>query len=441
MSSARDLLGQLKFCVFDLETTGGNHKNDKIIEIGLVVIENLEIKAQKNYLIQPEIKIPEFIQKLTTITPQDVKTAPIIEDVIDEILETMGDSILVAHNTSFDVPFFNSVLRRLGRAELPNKSLCTNLMTKYLIPNLMNTNLNYMSKIFHIHHDKAHRALDDALATAGLLLNYLNIFIDKDIQKINHLYYPRNRYELDRINFRRETPKAEIEKKLKRLKSSSIVTFKGDQGVILYALPCLPLSESPKLLSLVLEKMEALDWELMTIRIMGPLIEALVHFAPLFHKLDTVFKHEIIDHLWDAHLPGERPKDPTSDQQLEALSQELGDFFIAHHLVPEQLVLYPLLSLEPRSSLVFRYPGHEKKLVQSINSKAHRIESNKLKPAQLHTLLKEFMISYLLHEKKRDQLFFFDKVTPKKQSVVFFEKLDAFLEKNPNPYSYPRDYV
>ena len=144
------LLNDLSFCVFDLETTGGSHLHDKIIEIGLVKIENLKITTHKSFLIQPEIHIPDFIQKLTSIRESDVNDAPLIEHVIDEILEFMGDSILVAHNTSFDVPFFNSVLRRLNRPELKNKSICTNLMTKYMIPNLLSSNLNYMCKIFDL---------------------------------------------------------------------------------------------------------------------------------------------------------------------------------------------------------------------------------------------------------------------------------------------------
>ena len=68
----QELISNLKFCVFDLETTGGNHKSDKIIEIGMVRIENLEVVDSRDFLIQPEIRIPEFIQKLTSISPQDV---------------------------------------------------------------------------------------------------------------------------------------------------------------------------------------------------------------------------------------------------------------------------------------------------------------------------------------------------------------------------------
>ena len=159
---------------FDLETTGGNQEKDGIIEIGLIQIDNLQITNKANYLLKPDIKIPDFIQKLTSIRNEDVKDCPKIDEVIEEILEFMSDRILVAHNTSFDVPFFNSVLKRLGKKELSNNSMCTNLMSKYLIPNLLNTNLSYMSKLFKISHGHAHRALDDAIATAELfnLLKY-----------------------------------------------------------------------------------------------------------------------------------------------------------------------------------------------------------------------------------------------------------------------------
>lgn len=440
-----DLIKSLTFCVFDLETTGGNHKSDKIIEIGLVRIEGLEITAQKNYLIQPEIKIPEFIQKLTTITPHDVKLSPIIEDVIDEILEFMGDSVLVAHNISFDVPFFNSVLKRLGRPELKNPSLCTNLMTKYLIPNLMNTNLTTMSQIFNITHDKAHRALDDAIATAHLLINYLKIFIDKDIQKINHLYYPRNRYELDRINFRQGTDLSVIQKKLSKLKSSSLVTVKGENGVILFAMPLVAFSEGKGIdHQFLIDKCKGFNWELITVRILGPFIEALIHYTSLFNKLESTEKFEIIDFLWENHL-AERKRPEPKVQSDESLSQDLnsllGDFLIAHHLVPEQLVIYPLLALEPKSAMVFRYPGHQKKLLQFINSKSHRLENQKLKPYHIHQLLKDFFDAYLQHEKERGALFLFNKKLPKSQPSQFLNELNQFLERFPNPYSYPRDYV
>lgn len=440
-----ELINNLEFCVFDLETTGGNHKNDKIIEIGLVKIKNLKIVEEKNYLIQPEIKIPDFIQKLTNITPHDVKAAPVIEDVIDEILAFMGDSILVAHNTSFDVPFFNSVLARLGKEELKNKSLCTNLMTKYLIPHLMNSNLNYMSKIFQISHNHAHRALDDAIATAELLLIYLNIFIDKGVQKINHLYYPRNRYELDRANFKKSDSLELIKKKLVSLKAPYLWTLKGENGIILHALPCRGTqTESDYLLS----KLEIMDWEGLTIRLVGPFMEGVIAFNNLFNKLESQIKKETIDFLWNEHLPTKRSaknNQTFTDGHLEAetlIEKEYGDFFITHHLVPDQFIIYPICSMTPKSALVFRFPGHQKKLLQYINSKSSRISANKLKRTHFHPQLMEFIEQHVIHDQgHRPQLFIFKRQLAQKRSEEFLETLEKFISEHPNPGHFPKEYI
>ncbi len=439
--SSKELLNSLSFCVFDLETTGGNHKSDKIIEIGLVKIRNLEVVEKKNYLIQPEIKIPEFIQKLTSIRPKDVKDAPLIEEVMDEILEFMGDSVLVAHNTSFDVPFFNSVLRRLERPELTNKSICTHLMTKYLIPNLMNTNLNYMSRIFNISHQKAHRALDDALATAHLLLKYLDIFINKGITKVNQLYYPRNRYELDRANFKKGTDFKSIEEHLHSLKTPYLCTIKGENGVILFALPCANINKE-KEFELILSKVKDLDWEMVSIKLVGPFIEGVINFNTIFSKLDSKLKSEVVRFLWSVHLPNKKmPNLSTVDEELSPLlGHNFGDFIITNHLVPEQFIIYPLSSMHQKSELVFRYPGHKKKLIQYVSSKSAKIKSNKI--THFPPQLKSFLDNYLLMKKETGMdLYIFSKSIMKKSSDQFIAELDEYLAKNPNPYHYPADYI
>ena len=440
--NALELLKNLDFVVFDLETTGGNHKSDKIIEVGLVKVVNLEIVDEKNYLINPEIKIPEFIQKLTNIKQNDVKDSPLIEDVIEDVLTFMGDSILVAHNTSFDVPFFNSVLRRMNKPELENKSICTNLMTKYLIPNLLNSNLNYMSKIFNIKHSKAHRALDDAKATAELLLNYLKIFIDKDIQKINHLYYPRNRYELDRIHFKSDQNSLEeIKAKLEKLKTPSLVTLKGENGIILYSIP---YTQKESETAFLLEKLEKSPWLTATIKLFGPFLEVLVHFNNLFSKMEPAARGETIRLMWDNYLPGQKlpPKGQEHLINKAGPDKDFGDFVIAHHLVPEQMIIFPIQSLHVKNQLIFRYPGHKKKLLQYINSKSQRMVNNKIKKPHYHPLLNAFIQQYLgLEKEKSDGLFIFRKKKPQVKSEEFLAELDQFLSEHPNSYQYPSEYI
>ena len=431
-STSKNLINQLSFCVFDLETTGGNHETDKIIEIGLIKIENLRITQQKSYLIRPEIKIPFFIQKLTSISHQDVKKAPLIEDVIKDIVGFMGDSILVAHNSSFDVPFFNSVLHRLNLPSLKNKSICTNLMTRHLIPNLMNSNLNYMCRIFEIKHDKAHRALEDAKAAAGLLLNYLHIFIKKDIQKINHLYYPRNKYELDRTSVKKGSDHSLIMDQLKKTRTPYLCTIKGINGVILFSFPCANTKEECLYIE---KKLKILPWKTMTIRLFGPFLEAFLHFSNNFTHFDPEIKKEVCDLLWKIHLP------EISKKNSNLSYKDMGDFVITNHLVPDQLIILPLSKLHHKSSLIFRYPDHEKKLLQYIQNQSKRIGKNSIKET-FDLSLTEFIHIYLNQMKKKQaNSFFFPKALPLKQEDSFLSLLDTFVKKNPNTFNYPKEYI
>ncbi len=439
------LLDDLTFCVFDLETTGGNHSVDKIIEIGLIKIEHRKIVKQKNFLINPEIPIPEFIQKLTNIKQSHVKDCPTIIEVIDEIIEFMGDSILVAHNTSFDVPFFNSVLKRLHKEPLKNKSICTNLMTKYLIPNLLNSNLNYMSKIFGIPHHKAHRALDDAMASAQLLLKYLDIFIEKGISKINNLYYPRNRFELDRNNFKKGTPKEKILSVIRNIKTPYLVTLKGGNGVILFSLPC---QNKPSEVDYIESKIDGYDWNLITIKLYEPFLEIFVHYNTLFSKIEENQREEIIQFLWKTHISGKEITDASTstkkqDQQaLEIDSKEIGDFVICFHLVPEQYIMIPLKSFHQKAILVFRYPAHKKKLIQNISSKANKIAHHKLKKNHYNPQLKEFLRSFIEMEKnaKNPDLLFFNAPRDRNFNKLLAD-LEKFIDSKSHTYFFPKEYI
>lgn len=441
--TSKDLIQNLSFCVFDLETTGGNHQQDKIIEIGLIKIENLKIIDEKNYLINPEIKIPDFIQNLTNISQDDVEDAFLIDDVIDEVIKFMGDSILVAHNTSFDVPFFNSVLTRLNKPIMENSSLCTNLMTKYLIPNLLNSNLNYMSKVFNISHNKAHRALDDAKATSELLITYLNIFINKGIKKINHLYYPRNRFELDRNNYKKgEITSKEISDKIEKLKTPFLITLKGENGIILFSLPC---HCSPNEQEFILSSLDSFDWEIVTLKLFGPFVETLVHFNTLFNKIELGTRNKVMTFLWKEHFQEDKQfkeNKKNEQSQMDLKSEEFGDFFISNHLVPEQYIIFPIKSLHPKSQLIFRFPSHKKKLIQYIISKANKISRKNLKKVFFNSQLMEFIKAILKdHQGYSKELFIFEKSSVTSNPDKLLNKFENFSKVQPKKYNFPKEYI
>ena len=424
---AHSLMKELSFCVFDLETTGGNHDYDKIIEIGLVKIKGLEIVDSTDYLINPEIEIPAFIQKLTAITSLDVEGCPVIEEVIDDILEFMEDSILVAHNTSFDVPFFNSVLKRLGKKMLDNKAICTNLMTKHLMPNLLNSNLHYMSNIFNIEHRKSHRALNDAMATAKLLLKYLEIFISKDISRVNQLYYPRNRYQLDCAHYTDKNEADAILAKIHSLKCPALVTIKGAQGKILFTFPCFKKEKGK---AIIKTKIMEEDWTRISLVLYGSLLEVLIHLGEVFSKIKKDVREEIISSLEEICFSGKSPGEKVRFAE---------DFVVAHHLVPEQMIILPVGNFNHRYRLVFRYPGHEKKLLHYI--KKHR--DGRANLGFSDPMLKDFVLRYLAQAKARKsgELLVFKRRVALGDFKRFQRTLGRYLKNSPNPHHYPHYYV
>lgn len=355
-----ELLKSLKFCVIDLETTGGNPDTEKIIEIGMVKIENRKISEERSFLINPQKDIPDFVQKLTGIRKADVEHSPKIEEVIDEIITFIGDSILVAHNTSFDIPFLNGVLKKLQRPTLDNKVICTNIMTKYMIPDIMSSNLNYMSSIFGISHSQAHRAIEDARATGMLLLRYMEIFESKNIRKVNQLYYPRNKFELDRAIVEGSEGIEKVYKIMEKIDNPCVLTIKGDNGVILTLLPL----KSPK------EELEGLKpylaefrWSQIHIRLCGPFIEGLFFVNSNFIKIPEQYRKKTIEYLKSKHdLP---PAPKLMDEH---------DFVVTPHLISGQYIVYSFLNFSPYSQLIFKFPSHKKKLHQFLLGQVARFE-------------------------------------------------------------------
>jgi len=429
--SPRELLENLKFCVIDLETTGGNHESDQIIEIGMIRIENLEITDEKNLLIDPEMNIPEFIQKLTSIKQKDIKGCPKIEDVIEEILDFIGDDIIVAHNISFDLPFINSVLRRLDRPELENKSLCTNVMTKHMIPEIMSSNLTYMSQLFDINHSNAHRAYDDALATAKLLLKYLEIFIEKGIKKVNQLYYPRNKFELDRVHFDDKTELSQIMKIVDENNASMLFTFKGERGLIMASLPLERPMEQKQILTKYLEKK---NWQRLTIRLMKPTLEGILQFNNHFLKYPEDQRIELLDYLKGYY----ELEDPSKRQSVENI-----DFILSHHIVKDQIIVYNFLNLNTHAKSIFKFPAQRKKMINHLNSLSRKFENQQKgkKKTSIHPDIIPVVENFLHLNKSQNKYLYLSRKQLKESESSVLKLVEEFNHSSKDVYHFPTNHI
>lgn len=426
-----ELLRSLTFCVIDLETTGGNPETEKIIEIGMVKVENRKVTEERSFLINPDKEIPDFVQKLTGIKKADVEHSPRIEEVIDEITQFIGTSILVAHNTSFDIPFLNGVLKKLKKPLLENKVICTNIMTKYMIPDIMSSNLNYMSQIFGIPHSQAHRAIEDARATGRLLLKYMEIFEAKNIRKVNQLYYPRNKFELDRVIFDNNEGVEKVYEVLKTIDTPSVLTIKGDNGVILTILPLKNASEEIDALK---EYVTGFRWSQIHVRLCGPFIEGLFFMNANFVKIPEVYRKKTIEYLKSRHqLP---PAPHFTDEQ---------DFIVTPHLISGQYIVYSFLNFSPYSQLIFKFPAHKKKLHQFLSNQVTRFETQQKgkKKIFLQNDVKDVFLSLFKDAVSNDPGLYLRLANSdiKDEKKAYLNQIEALADREGERYHFPAKHL
>ena len=155
------------FVALDLETTGLDAKKDKIIEIGAVKFQGDRILDTFQTFVQPNRPISLRIRQITGIGDEDVANAPQLEQIIPELLAFVDSDVaaLVAHNASFDVGFLLAAGVDFHRPAQDTFELAT-----ILLSGRPSYNLGQLCKAEGIVLESAHRALDDAAATAQLFM-------------------------------------------------------------------------------------------------------------------------------------------------------------------------------------------------------------------------------------------------------------------------------
>ncbi len=152
----------------DLETTGGHAGRDRIIEAGIVLLQDGKVVEEYSTLINPGVRIPYAIQQFTGISEAMVADAPPFEAVAEAIQSRLAGNLFVAHNARFDYGFLRNEFRRLGR-RFRAPVLCTVRLSRALTPGERGHNLDAVMQRHGIACDARHRALGDAKVLADLL--------------------------------------------------------------------------------------------------------------------------------------------------------------------------------------------------------------------------------------------------------------------------------
>lgn len=175
-----------RFVVFDTETTGLDISNDKILSIGAISIFNNIIDVADSYEIY--IKQNEFKAETVKIHGilKEGKLAKLNEkDAIEQFINYIGNSVLVAHHVAFDIEMINAALKRLKLPKLKNKTIDTGILYKKLEGKKDgHFNLDVLCKEFNIPRHDRHTAAGDAFITALLFLKIIS-----KLKKERNLHY------------------------------------------------------------------------------------------------------------------------------------------------------------------------------------------------------------------------------------------------------------
>ncbi|MFR1527787.1 PolC-type DNA polymerase III [Anaerotignum sp.] len=175
------------YVVFDIETTGLSKEKEMITEIGAVKVADGKIIDRFSIFVNPQRPISAEITKLTGITDDMVKDAPTIENVLPEFLKFCEDTVLVAHNASFDTGFIRIAAERAGLGELHHTIVDTLELARALLPELNKHKLDIVCEHLGVTLNGHHRAVNDAEATAEVFIKFLDMLAEKKIFTLDEI--------------------------------------------------------------------------------------------------------------------------------------------------------------------------------------------------------------------------------------------------------------
>ena len=150
----------------DLETTGGNAAFHRITEVGIVRMKDDRVIEEWSSLVNPECRIPAYIEAFTGITNEMVAGAPRFSDLAALVLTklrspNLESPIFVAHNARFDYSFLRTEFRRLD-VHFSARVLCTVKLSRRLFPEHPRHSLDAVMERHRLTCAARHRALGDA---------------------------------------------------------------------------------------------------------------------------------------------------------------------------------------------------------------------------------------------------------------------------------------
>ena len=158
----------------DTETTGLKvREGARVIEVGLVDVQNMAIGFSVDYLINPGVPIPPKITQITGITDQMVAKQGAFETKAQAIMQMLqGADFIAAYNKDFDREMLENEFKLLGMT-MPDKVWLDPMTWARFFAGLESNTLKNVATQFKVSLENAHRADADAEASAKMMIKFI----------------------------------------------------------------------------------------------------------------------------------------------------------------------------------------------------------------------------------------------------------------------------
>ena len=196
-------LSEATYVVFDVETTGLSAIYNDLIQVAASKMYKGNIVAEFDEFINPGHPLSAFTTELTGITDDHVKNAKPLVQVLKEFQEFCKDTVLVAHNATFDVGFMNANYERHGLPKITQPVIDTLEFARNLYPEYKRHGLGPLTKRFGVALEHHHMANYDAEATGRLLFIFIKEVAEKhgvtDLARLNIDLISQDSYKKARV--------------------------------------------------------------------------------------------------------------------------------------------------------------------------------------------------------------------------------------------------
>ncbi|MGP1515378.1 MAG: 3'-5' exonuclease [Bacteroidales bacterium] len=172
------------FTAIDFETATGYIP----CSLGIAVVKDSNVVSVENYLIKP-ICYPYFqwfAQKIHGITKEDVKDAPTFDELWPRIAHFFTDTMLIAHNASFDMNVLRKTLLYYHIPKPKARYMCSYILAKKTWKDNQKFSLDFLSEQEKIELNH-HHSDSDAYACAKLLLREAEVLDCKNFIQLRHI--------------------------------------------------------------------------------------------------------------------------------------------------------------------------------------------------------------------------------------------------------------